>query len=217
MMTWNDVNVYQWQRYVKLVSDLPKDVDELGMLDFNISLVSVMFNKSIYEVEAMTNLEFKSKLKELEFLNTEIPYNPKKYINADGNLYRLIYDVRKIRNAKQFIKSMSAGEIITIKQLSSDFIDNVHKIFACMVVPQKKILGIRFDKKYNPKEVEAYSEDILYAKIVDVHSTCLFFCRVFEAQIKSLLTFLAKDMKEEEQQKVADLVKTLDGFLTPQK
>lgn len=210
-MTWKDITVYQWQQYVKLADTFKPDMDTADILDYNCSLIAIMYSMTNLQVESLTSQEFKDKLKALEFLGKEMEYKPKKRIQANGNWYRINYDVRKIRNPKRFAQQSKVGDVITIKQLSSEFVDNLPKIMATMVTPQKKVLGLYFDKKYQYSEVQEYSEDLLYASIVDVYSTCVFFCKLLNKLIPTTLTFLARQPNTSKELRM-DLESILDGF-----
>ena len=215
MNNWNDVTVYHYQQYVKLAQSIKDTNDAVEVWDFNISLVSLMFGLTIRETELLTNQDFLAKLKQLDFLTTEIPDQPTKRIKANANYYRMVYDARKVRNIPDLARFSKSGDVIAVKQFSADFIGNLHKVAASLVVPQKKVFGIYVDKKYDYRQHEQYANDLLDAPITAIYGYCLFFCKVFEKQISFLVDYLGENsaaMTIEERNQVAVLKKAMVGF-----
>ena len=199
-MTWENVNVYQFQLLTAL-----KEEDEL---ENDIKLVSILYNLTEKQVEAMPIQEFNEKKKEVLFFYTdELPYKTKKYIKANGNFYRFIPDIRQIRVG-------GTGRYITTKYFQRDVVQNLHKIAASMVLPQKKSwLGFR-DAKYVDQDHDLYAQDLLQAPITEVYGMVVFFCKVYlnwmdnsKDYLESLLK--AAKMSQSESEKVVNDLWTL--------
>ena len=219
-MTWKDVTVELYQEYVALSLKAMDSDDFEQVHNFNLRLVALFNNITIRQVELMRTDELKQKLTELAFLNEEIPEQPTKRIKVNGNYYRFVFDARKVRNIPDLAKFSKAGDVVSIKQFSQDFVNNLHKIAASLIVPQRKICGFYFDKKYNYFEHEKYATDLLDAPITALYGYCLFFCRVFEQQTKTLVDYLVGNspmMSTENLKRLMDLQKIMDGFSTLKK
>jgi hypothetical protein len=214
-MIWENISVDKYQRYVKLVSEIKDTEDAIEIWDFNISLVALMYDRTIRQVECMTNQDFIQDLKALDFLKEQMPDKPIKSFRVNGHWYRLAYDARKVRNVADLAKFYNAGDVISVKQFSSDFVGNIHKVMASLVVPQKKAFGMKFDLPYDYQKHEQYSEDMLEAPITAIYGYCLFFCKVFEKQIKALVDYLGEDLNmtaPEIRTKILHLQRVMDGF-----
>jgi len=213
-MTWNDITVREWQQYIKLANDL-KEPSLVQQIEFNEKIVALFFDLPLSYVENLNDQDFKDRLKELDFLSEPIKeVKPKKRIKVNGNYYRIKYDVRKHNQRKQIAMFSSAGDVISVKSFAAKFEDNIGKIMATMVVPQRKILGFYFDKKTRPEDHSRISEEILDAKFIDVYSACIFFCRLLEKLIQTTLHYLIerKELTMETKRKLTHLLNTMDGF-----
>lgn len=213
-MTWNDITVREWQQYIKLANDL-KEPSLVQQIEFNEKIVALFFDLPLSYVENLNDQDFKDRLKELDFLSEPIKeIKPKKRIKVNGNYYRIKYDVRKHNQRKQIAMFSSAGDVISVKSFAAKFEDNIGKIMATMVVPQRKILGFYFDKKVKPEDHSRISEEILDAKFIDIYSTCIFFCRLLEKLIQTTLHYLIerKELTMETKKKLTHLLNTMDGF-----
>ena len=214
-MTWNDITVKQWQEYISLMNEVGENPSALELIEMNEKLISIMYGLPMSKVEILTESDFANKVNGLAFLNKPIEgTKPKKRIFVNGNVYRLKYDVRKHTHTKHIAMFSNAGDVISVKEFSKDFANNIGKVLASMVVPQRKILGLYFDKKPKPMDHEVISQDVLDAKFIDVYNACIFFCKLLEKLIVATVDYLAKrkELTKETRAKLMDLLKVLDGF-----
>ena len=214
-MTWNDITVKQWQEYISLMNEVGENPSALELIEMNEKLISIMYGLPMSKVEILTESDFANKVNGLAFLNKPIEgTKPKKRIFVNGNVYRLKYDVRKHTHTKHIAMFSNAGDVISVKEFSKDFANNIGKVLASMVVPQRKILGLYFDKKPKPTDHEVISQDVLDAKFIDVYNACIFFCKLLEKLIVATVDYLAKrkELTKDTKQKLMDLLKVLDGF-----
>ena len=147
-------------------------------------------------------------IKDVEFIYKEqLPSKTKKYIKANGNVYRFIPDIREIRVG-------GTGRYITTKYFQRDVVQNLHKIAASMVLPQKKSwLGFR-DAKYVDQDHDLYAQDLLQAPITEVYGMVVFFCKVYLNWMDNSKDYLEKilmsaKMSQSESEKVVNDLWTL--------
>jgi len=201
-MNWKDISVFQYQQ---IVDQLQKKVDE----DTSYKLVGIIYNLTDAQVDNLSIEEYKQKVSSINFIFTEIVGDPVLYIKANGNRYRLVYDIRKIPTAR-YIETKVFGE---------DLINNLHKIFASMVVPMKKSLIGWKDDKYDAMKHEEYANDILSASIQDVYPSILFFYHVYRNWMEISKDYLIKQIEkkgvDQAQKVVAGLLKSMDGTIAP--
>lgn len=198
--SWNSVSVYQFQQLEQLKTD-----DNFEAI---VKVVAILFNLTEKQVDAMPMVEFNKKCKEVEFIYKEqLPSKTKKYIKANGNVYRFIPDIREIRVG-------GTGRYITTKYFQRDVVQNLHRIAASMVMPQRKSwFGFR-DVKYQDQDHDIYAEDLLQAPITEVYGMVVFFCKVYlnwmdnsKDYLESLLK--AAKMSQSESEKVVNDLWTL--------
>lgn len=206
-MTWNDINIWQYQQIVNISSK--KELDEI---DRRLSLVAILNNITETQADSLNKSEFIALEKELKFLDEDISYNTVKYLKVNGKRYRAIYDVSKMPFAR-YIES---------KVFSEDLINNLHKLAATMFMPQKRTwYGKWIDDKYDASKHEEYANDMLMANFKDVYGSLVFFYHVYRNWIEISKDYLANNltkrgMKIEEATKaVQDLCNILDGSIAP--
>jgi hypothetical protein len=201
-MKWKDINVYQYQQIAKLIGE---KINE----DTTPKLVAICFGLTAKQVEELSIEEYNNKVKELDFITTEINGEPKPFIKVNGKMYQCVYDVRKI----------PAARYIETKVFQSDLIDNLHKIFASMVIPMKKSLIGYKAMKYDAMQHEDYANDILSASIEDVYPSILFFYHVYrnwmEVSKGYLIAELEKKGVQQGKKVVAGLLRSMDGTIAP--
>lgn len=203
-MTWNDITVFQWQQ----LSDL-KDLDEVDMA---IKATAIVTGKTEMQVQQMTLLETKELSSQLAFMATEIPLKRVNYINANGNRYKVNYDVRR----------MAAGRYIEAKHFANDFAGNIHRLAACMVIPMKKTIFGYQEIPFDASKHEEYANDLQMATITDVMGSVVFFYHVFKIWIKVFKDYLKSEMQKMGMNKYQSevvyhaLCSSLDGFIKHQ-
>lgn len=206
-MTWNDINIWQYQQIVNVRSK--KELDEI---DRRLSLVAILNNMTETQADSLTKAEFLALEKELKFLDEDISYNTSKYLEVNGKRYRAIYDVSKMPFAR-YIES---------KVFSQDLINNLHKLAATMFMPQKRTwYGKWVDDKYDASKHEEYANDMLMANFNNVYGSLVFFYHVYRNWIEISKDYLANNLTkqgmtiEEATKAVQDLCSILDGSIAP--
>lgn len=207
IMTWKDINVFQWQQIVNLFTK-EKDLNEL---DLAVKSVAIVTGMTEHQIDSLPLGRLNPLLKSIDFIHTEIKPNPEKCIRVGKKRYKCIYDVRKI----------PAARYIESKYFAQDVNGNLHRIAACMVMPMKRtIFGWKVDK-YDASKHEDYSQDMLEAPITAVLGSVVFFCLVYRNWIKASKDYLVKEMMEKKLTKYQAevtyqiLCETLDGFIRP--
>ena len=107
-------------------------------------------------------------------------------IKVNGRHYRINWQIER----------MPAARYIEAKTYSQNLFHNIHRLMASCVMPQRKILWMYFDKKYNAADHEKYATDMLKAPFPFVYNACVFFCSVLEEWIKIILSYSEKELKE---------------------
>lgn len=203
-MTWKDITVFQWQQ----LTDLRTKLDQLDEVDLTVKAAAIVTNKTEKQIQDMTLLESKQLSSKLTFLNTEIPIKRVDYIEANGNRYKVNYDVRR----------MDAARYIEAKHFASDFAGNIHRIAACMVTPMKRTMFGFEPLPFDATRHEDYANDLLTANIADVMGSTVFFYHVFKTWTKVFQDYLKQQMmkmgmtKFQSEVMYQALCDSLDGF-----
>lgn len=109
----------------------------------------------------------------------------RKRIKVNGKYYRINWQIER----------MPAARYIEAKTYSQNLFQNIHRLMASCVMPQKKILFWYFDKKYNAADHEKYATDMLKAPFPFVYNACVFFCSVLEEWTKVILSYSEKELQ----------------------
>jgi hypothetical protein len=164
------------------------------------------------QVDSLTITQFNKLKKSILFLTQPIAGKPVKYISINKTKrYKINYDVSKMPFAR-YIES---------KVFSEDLYNNLHKLAATMVIPQKRILGIWFKQKYDASKHEQYSEDMLTARFIDVYHSLVFFYQVYRNWIEVSQDYMVSKLmqtgmtQDKAKEVVQDLCTTLDGNIPP--
>lgn len=212
-MTWNDITVQQYQQLTELWLG-SKDVEPLFIMADE---VEICYRLTRHQVDSLSMQEFQQFHADLNFLR-EIPdWQMVKHFKANGRRYRFVYDVRQIHAARNIeVKHFSQG----------DFIQNLHKSAASMVMPQRRnVFGKWRDEEYDASKHEQYAADMLQAPITAVYGSAVFFCAVWTKSIEAMSDYLTSPktmakiptkMQEELRKLLLDSCKTMGGSLTPQ-
>ena len=181
-MTWKNINVFQWQLLTNL---LTKDNDGLTDLDIAVKAVGIVMDMTEHQVDSLPIDHLRSLMDDIKFLHEDIKPEAQKYIQVNGKRYRCIYDIRK----------MPAARYIESKYFSDDTSGNLHRIAACMVIPQKRNwLRMWVDDKYDASKHSEYADDMLAAPVVSVLGSVVFFYHVYSNWIRSSKDYLIKQM-----------------------
>ena len=167
---------------------------------------------TMHQVDSLPVDQLKPMLQQVAFIHDEIKPQPSKYIQVNGKRYRCIYDVRKMPSAR-YIES---------KFFDQDRIGNLHKLAACMVMPQKRNwLGMWVDDTYDASKHAEYSEDMLAAPITAILGSVVFFYQVYTNWIKSSKDYLINQMilrgmsKYQAEKTYIHLCDIMDGYIRP--
>jgi hypothetical protein len=201
-MTWNDINVFQFQQIVKAR-------EEKDAIERDSKLIAIINGWTEMQVDSLPVYEYNKQKAKLKFLDDDISGKPVDYITINNHRYKCIYDVRKI-NAARYIES---------KTFSQELIPNLHKIAASLVHPMKKGLFSWGLDKYDAAKHEEYSQDMLEAKFVDVYHSVVFFYHLYrnwmEVSRGYLIAEMAKQGVTNPEKAVADLLNIMDGSIVP--
>lgn len=202
-MNWHDVTVYQWQQLAGM--------DAEGMTDQEqaIKTMSMLTGQTENVIRKLDLEQVANLAKDTEFLRTtEIPIKKTDIIKAGGNYYRVNYDVR----------TMPTARYVEVKHFGGNFIENIHKIAASMVVPTKKTLFGHKALPYNSADHERYANDLLLAPIPEVMGGMHFFYIASKNWISSMRDSLIVEMRRVGMKKVQAemmyryLCSSMDGF-----
>ena len=206
---WKKINVWQYQQIYNVYSYKDKYLTEI---EIDSKLVSIVNNLTDTQVDSLPLKEFMELKKSVEFLNKPIEGKPVKYIKINKTKrYKINYDVSKMPFAR-YIES---------KVFSEDLYNNLHKLAATMVIPQKRILGIWFKQKYDASKHQEYSDDMLTARFIDVYHSLVFFYQIYRNWIEVSQDYMVNKMmqtgmtQEKAKEAVQSLCNTLDGSIQP--
>jgi hypothetical protein len=206
---WDKINVWQYQQIYNVYNSKDKYLTEI---EVNSKLVSIVNDMTEAQVDSLTITQFNKLKKSILFLTQPIAGKPVKYISINKTKrYKINYDVSKMPFAR-YIES---------KVFSEDLYNNLHKLAATMVIPQKRILGIWFKQKYDASKHEQYSEDMLTARFIDVYHSLVFFYQVYRNWIEVSQDYMVSKMmqtgmtQDKAKEVVQDLCTTLDGSIPP--
>ena len=204
-MSWDKLNVFQYQQLFPAMK-----IEDVT--DQNTRLIAIINGWTENQVDSLSVAEYAKEKAKLGFLNEDIGGQPVKYIKVNGKKYKCVYDVRKL----------PSGRYIESKVFSQDFVGNLHKLAASMVIPMKRTIynGWRIDK-YDASKHEEYAEDMLEAKFIDVYNSVVFFYQVYRNWMEVSKDFLIAKMMEvgkshsEAKKEVQNLLNILDGNIVP--
>ena len=161
-MTWKDINVFQYQQ----IMDLYATAKDMSELDLAYKITAIVMDLTENQIDSLPMDHLKPLLQQVAFVHEQIKPQPQKYIQVNGKRYRCIYDIRK----------MPAARYIESKHFDQDRISNLHKLAACMTIPQKRNwLGMWVDDTYDAGKHSEYADDMLAAPITAVLGSVVFF------------------------------------------
>lgn len=209
-MRWQDLTVKQYQELKRTLENKAGLLPEL----VDMEVCRICYGLTQEEADALSLDKYKEKLAKLEFIHTvELPAIPRKHITVGKTRYRFLYDIRRV--------AFAAHRYIEAKVFESrDPVDNLHRLAASIVMPQKRNwLGIWRDCKYVTADHAKYAEDIQSMPITAVYGSVVFFWKVYTTTIVNLRTYMEQEilkMKEkpnaDQQQALIHLWQIMDGF-----
>jgi hypothetical protein len=206
---WKKLNVWQYQQIYNVYNS--KDT-YLTEIEIDSKLVSIVNNLTETQVDSLNIREFRKLRKSILFLTKPIEGKPVKYITiSKTKRYKINYDISKMPFAR-YIES---------KVFSEDLYNNLHKLAATMVIPQKRILGFWFNQKYDASKHQEYSDDMLTARFIDVYHSLVFFYQVYRNWIEISQDYMVSKMiqagmtQDKAIEAVQNLCSILDGSTPP--
>lgn len=149
-MTWSDVTVWQWQQ----IQQLNEKKDSLKEEDLIIDTVSILINKTRSQVLSLSERAIKKVILDIEFLYLREPnMRAVDFVKVGKQKFKFDYDAR----------FSEAGRYIEIKYFTPDFVNNLHRIAASMIIPMKPTLFGWKELEYDPMKHENYAETLLSA------------------------------------------------------
>jgi len=195
---WDKISVFKYQEIVRAL-EIKDDIDKAC------KLISIVFDKTIIEVESMPLETFLLYSNQLSFLKDNMNDKPVKDIKCNGNRYFFVWNV----------KQLPAARYIEVKHFGVSMIDNLHYLFASMVIPMRRKWYGWVLEKYDASKHEQYANDILHANIREVYSSVVFFYHVYRNWIEVSQDYLNTKKDKNKLKEVATLLKFMDGSITP--
>jgi len=206
---WDKINVWQYQQIYLVYNSKDKYTTDI---EVDTKLVSIVNDMTEAQVDSLSLVQFNKLKKSILFLTQPVTGKPVKYIKINkSKRYKVNYDISKMPFAR-YIES---------KVFSEDLYGNLHKLAATMVIPQKRILGIWVNEKYDASKHQEYSDDMLTAKFVDVYHSLVFFYQVYRNWIEISQDYMVNKMMEagmtqvQAKEAVLNLCSILDGSIQP--
>lgn len=200
------LTVGQYQALYKIAKS---EEDEL---EKSLQSVSIVTGKTIEEVEDMPLNEFNALNRQIVSSINAVKLNtrPVSFLKTNGRLYQINYKIGTLR----------AGQNTELQHWlkEKDWICNMDKILASVVVPVKRYLWVKLPTRNRSEDHEKVAEDMQDVDFSEAFGSVVFFCKVFAASIKGIQPFLEQEMlrrgktKEEAQIFLTDLTNTLDGY-----
>ena len=180
--TFDTLTVRQYQQLYAIHTD-----KETADIDKVIQSVCVLTGLSERGVEQLSVPEFNKISSEIaKIFSKEIKGEPKTFIQIAGKRHGIIYQPA----------TLSTGQYVEIQTwMQTNVIENLHKIFASIVYEVKGKGIFKKRLKYNSDNHPVISEAILDCNFIDVHSSCVFFLKLWRDSIKALEPYLAKELK----------------------
>lgn len=187
---------------------------ELEREDKIIQNAAILTGKTDEEVNDMSVTEVNqlSAVANEALQNYQLNTKPVSFLRSGRKLYQVNYKPGTLR----------AGQNTELQHWlkEKDWIKNMDKILASVVVPCKRTLWWYLpthNRSEDHEKVASYMREVDFS---EAYGCVVFFCKVFAASIKGILPSLEKQMlsKGKTLQEIrifqTDLMKTLDGFIT---
>jgi hypothetical protein len=182
-------------------------------LDLIVRPASIIMDRTEHELDSLSTSEINDIGKQIAFVHTAVEPQAQRIIEVRGKRYRCVYDVTM----------MPAARYIESKVFGQDVHKELHKVAACMVIPQRRhwLLGW-MDDKYDAARHSEYAEDMLHAPITAVLGSVLFFCEVYLQLINNSRVYLVRELMKRQNLPVAeaeafvnDLCNVMGGIIRP--
>jgi len=185
-------------------------------------IIQILLDKPIEEVDNMPQKKFEKlcvSIKNIFDVEVEkaITSKPERLIKANGNWYRLNFEIRRPFNTGRYI------EVLTFSK--GEPVADMHNILASICTPLKWSWK-RFrliNQVYDPLDHEKYADDFKQADFKHGYHAMVFFCIFLTCLTNNTRGFSEAEMKKKMtmHRKLRLLKKTFkivsDGFTTPSK
>lgn len=194
-MNWNKITVRQYQDIFPIIAD-----DKLSDLDKLVKVIGIItgYNEDVIDSWPINKLNEYRHLFEFDFKK-----EARKRVKVNGRYYRFNWEVNKLKAARYIEAKTFVGE---------GLFQNLHKIMASCVIPQRKIAFFYFDKKYNAADHDKYANDLLDAPFPFVYNACVFFCQLLMKWIDVTLSYSEELKGKMTESQIAALKKSLQGI-----
>lgn len=194
-MNWNKITVRQYQDIFPIIAD-----DKLSDLDKLVKVIGILtgYNEDFIDSWPIDKLNEYRHLFEFDFEK-----EARKRVKVNGKYYRFNWEVNKLKAARYIEAKTFVGE---------GLFQNLHKIMASCVIPQKKIGFLYFDKKYNAADHDKYATDLLDAPFPFVYNACVFFCQLLMKWIDVTLSYSEELKGKMTESQIVALKKSLQGI-----
>lgn len=193
----DNLTVGQYQELYNIHTSQDDDIDKA------VASIALITGKPRWEVEELPLGQFTRISKEISLLfsNPQIKTKVVKYVRVNGKKYAVILDARKLKY----------GQYVDLQHfLKGNMIENLHKLMACLLVPVK-YSPLNIKGKYDGENHEKIAEGVQLLKFSEVHSTCVFFSKVWNNSIKAIEGYLIKEMmKEMKTRNLPEIITTTD-------
>ena len=151
--------------------------DDLSDLDKLVKVISILtgYHEDFIDSWSIDKLNEYKHLFEFDFKK-----EARKRVKVNGRYYRFNWEVNKLKAARYIEAKTFVGD---------GLFQNLHKIMASCVVPERKIGFLYFDKKYNAADHDKYATDLLDAPFPFVYNACVFFCQLLMKWIDVTLSY----------------------------
>jgi hypothetical protein len=206
--TWNDINVGQWQQIMSIFGERGN-----SWLDLIVRPAAIIMDRTEHELDSLSTSEINDIGKQIAFVHTAVEPQAQRIIEVRGKRYRCVYDVTM----------MPAARYIESKVFGQDVHKELHKVAACMVIPQRRhwLFGW-VDDKYDAAKHSEYAEDMLHAPVTAVLGSVIFFCDVYLQLINNSRVYLVRELMKRQNLPVAkaeafvnDLCSVMGGIIRP--
>jgi hypothetical protein len=199
-MNWNKITVRQYQDIFPIIAD-----DNLSDLDKLVKVISILtgYNEDFIDSWPIDKLNEYRHLFEFDFKK-----EARKRVKVNGRYYRFNWEVNKLKAARYIEAKTFVGE---------GLFQNLHRLMASCVIPQRKVGFLYFDKKYNAAHHDKYATDLLDAPFPFVYNACVFFCQLLMKWIDVTLSYseeLKGKMTESQIKALRESLQSItDGFI----
>jgi hypothetical protein len=171
-MNWNKITVRHYQDILPIITD-----ETLSDIDKLVKVICILtgYSEDVVDSWPVDKLNDFRHLFEFDFKK-----EARKRVTVNGRHYRFNWEVNKLKAAR-YIEAKTF--------VSGGLFENLHTIMASCVVPQRKVLGMYFDKKYDAADHSKYAADLLDAPFPFVYNACVFFCLLLMRWIDVTLSY----------------------------